>query len=253
MKKRLPGFPAVIVVAGMISSISPAVNAQAFTPNDNQVCFYEHENYGGAYICISSSGEYVDLGRFFVGTSNRNWHDKISSVIIGKNACAIMYEHPNAGGYCLILRGNGALRKIPKLTPYNFNDKASHIKSVAYPNNLPPEPYEDEVIFFEHSNFDGYSWRWPMDLDLPIPDLTRYNMEDPFGNVSSYNWNDRISSVKLGAKTCITAWANANYGGQKWGYRANGNNVWNITDLGPLGAGDKWSSFKVQQRDKCTY
>jgi len=160
-----------------------------------------------------------------------------------------MYEHPNGGGYSLILRGNGTgLRKIPKLSPYNFNDKASHIKSLAYPNNLPPEPYEDEVIFFEHSNFAGYSLRWPTDLDCP--DLTRQLMEDPVTNTySSYSWNDRISSVNLGAKTCFTAWINSNYGGQKWMYRANGNNTWNIADLGPLSSGDKWSSYKIRNRD----
>ncbi|MGB3006989.1 MAG: hypothetical protein WBC06_10795, partial [Chitinophagaceae bacterium] len=77
MKKIFTSIPAVIVIAGIIMGTSPRVNAQAFTPNANQVCFYENENYGGAYICISSSGEYVDLGRFFVGNTNKNWHDKI--------------------------------------------------------------------------------------------------------------------------------------------------------------------------------
>jgi hypothetical protein len=253
MKKMFSGIPAIIVITSMLTGSSVKVNAQAFIPNDNQVCFYENENYGGSYICLSSSGEYADLGRFFVGNSNRNWHDKISSVIIGKNACAIMYEHPNAGGYCLILRGNGvSQRKIPKLSPYNFNDKASHIKSLAYPDNLPPEPNGDEVMFFEHSNFDGYCMRWPIDMD--IPDLTRQLMEDPVTGINStFTWNDRISSLKIGASTCVTGWVNINYGGQKWMYRANGNNTWNIADLAPLGSGDKFSSFKIRNRDSCIY
>lgn len=252
MKKIFSCMPAVIVIVGIIIGASPTVNAQGFTPNDNQVCFYEHENYGGAYICISSSGEYADLGRYFVGNTNKNWHDKISSVIIGKNACAIMYEHANSGGYCLTLRGNGTgLRKIPKLSPYNFNDKTSHIKSLAYPDNLPPEPYEDEVIFFEHNNYDGYYLKLFTDLD--VPNLTLYGLEDPLTSTTIYNWNDRISSVKIGAKTCITPWININYGGQKWMYRANGNNTWSIADLGPLGSGDKFSSVKIRNRDSCIY
>lgn len=251
MKKARVWLWAAMSVVAMITVFSFSMDPQSFTPNDNQVCFYEQENYGGNNICLSSNGNYPDLGRYFVGSSTTvNWHDKISSVIIGKNACAIMYEHPNSGGYCLILRGNGvSQRKIPKLSPYNFNDKASHIKSVAYPDNLPPEPFEDDVILFEHNNFDGYSMRWSIDMDMV--DLTRQTMEDPFGNVSPYNWNDRISSAKLGAKTCLTEWANINFGGQKWMYRANGNNCFNITDLAPLGAGDKWSSFKIRHRDNC--
>lgn len=251
MKKFLNGIQAAIIIVCIAISISPLLNAQSFTPNNNQVCFYENENYGGSYICISSSGEYADLGRYFVGTSSKNWHDKISSVIIGKNACAIMYEHANGGGYCLILRGNGEReRRIPKLSPYNFNDKASHIKSLTYPDNLPPEPGSDHVMFFEHTNFDGYSMMWPIDLD--ITDLTRQLMEDPItGNYSTFTWNDRISSLKLGANTCVTGWTNINYGGQKWMYRANGSNTWNIADLGPLGSGDKWSSFKIRNRDSC--
>ena len=252
MKKIFSGIPAVIVIAGMMMGISPIVNAQAFTPNDNQVCFYEHENFGGAYICISSSGEYADLGRYFVGNTNKNWHDKISSVIIGKNACAIMYEHANSGGYCLTLRGNGTTqRKIGKLSPYNFNDKASHIKSLAYPDNLPPEPYEDEVIFFEHNNFDGYYLRQFTDIDAA--NLTQYGLEDPITNTTVYNWNDRISSVKIGSKSCITVYATINYGGQKWMYKSNGNNTWNIADLAPLSVGDKISSIKTRDHDHCVY
>lgn len=240
----------MIILSGLISVMA---DAQSFVPGDNQVCFYENENYGGAYICLNSNGEYKDLGVYFVGTSSKNWHDKISSVIIGKNACAILYEHPNGGGYCLILRGNGvSQRRIPKLSPYNFNDKASHIKSLAYPDNLPPEPYEDEVILFEHNNFDGYFLRYPKDFDMA--ELTRQNMEDPFtGILSTYNWNDRISSMKIGARTCITGWINTNYGGQKWMYRANGNNCFNITDMAPLSSGDKFSSFKIRDRDHCIY
>lgn len=225
--------------------------AQAYTPNANQVCFYENENYGGNYICLNSSGAYTDLTRFYVGNTNNTWDNKISSVIIGKNACAFLYEHPNSGGYCLILRGNGvSTRYFPRLSAYNFNDKASHIKSLPYPQNLPPEPLEDQVIVFEHNNFDGYSFWWNADGD--IADLTRQLMEDPSTETySNYNWNDRISSLKIGAKTCLTAWINTNYGGQKWSYTANGNNTFNITDLGPMGAGDKFSSYKIRFRTNC--
>lgn len=241
----------LLVMAIVMWCMPLTANAQSFMPDSNQVCFYENENYTGAHICINSSGEYTDLTRFLVGNTTAKWDNKISSVIIGKYACAIMYEHPNGGGYCLVLRGNGvSARKIPKLSPYNFNDKTSHIKSLPYPLNLPPEPMEDEVIVFEHNNFDGYAFRWGADGD--IADLTRQLMEDPVtGNNSTFTWNDRISSVKLGARTCLTAWNNINYGGQKWFYRANGNNAFNITDLAPLGAGDRFSSYKIRFRDRC--
>jgi len=72
MKKLFSSIAALGVIAILLLARTSPAAAQSFTPNANQVCFYEHENYGGAYICISSSGEYADLGRYFVGTSNNN-------------------------------------------------------------------------------------------------------------------------------------------------------------------------------------
>ena len=188
MKNYLLRIAAVIVTAVIIFGITQLVNArkmnatftdkdipvavQPFVPNANQVCFYEHENFGGSYLCLPSNGEYVDLGRFFVGNTNKNWHDKISSVIIGANACAIMYEHPNGGGYCLTLRGTGSERRINKLSPWGFNDKASHIKSLASPDNLPKEPASNQAFFYEHANYDCYNM-W-LSSDMYINDLNTY-------------------------------------------------------------------------------
>lgn len=217
---------------------------QGFTPNENQVCFYEHENYGGNYICLNSSGEYADLGAFFVGNSNNNWHDKISSVIIGANACAIMYEHPNGSGYCLTLRGTGTgPRYIPKLSAYNFNDKASHIKSLPYPQNLPPEPASNQVFFFEHNNYDGYWMGWTADRDEG--NISCYNM------YSNVNWNDRISSIKVGAEACATTWLDANYKGTRNFWEGNGFNVSNYPDLAGTGLNDKITSIKVRPKGIC--
>lgn len=247
MKKILSGMPAVIVIAGMLTGSSLKVNAQAFTPNDNQVCFYEHDNYGGKYICLSSSGEIVDgTISFFAGT-NTKWDNKISSVIIGKNACAIMYENPNSGGYCLTLRNKDNIqRKIPKLSAYGFNDKASHIKSLPYPQNLPPEPTFNQVFFFEHSNYDGYYMGLSYDRDMD--NLTTLY----FALSGSPNWNDKISSIKVGKYACATTWFNTNYKGQRNFFEADGHFTANYPDLAPSGIGDKISSFKLRLRGNCS-
>jgi hypothetical protein len=266
MKKKFLRISAVIVAAGIITlslsriADSKFINSafagknittgnQPFVPNDNQVCFYENDNYGGNYICLASNGEYPDLGAFLVGNTNKNWNDKISSVIIGKNACAIMYENTNGGGYCLTLRGNGiGERRIPKLSAYGFNDKASHIKSLPYPQNLPPEPSSNQVFFFEHNNFDGYYIGLSYDKD--IPSISSYSLNGING--SGPNWNDKISSIKVGKYACATTWFNINYGGQRNFFEAGGYETANYPDLGPSGVGDKISSFKLRIRGNCS-
>lgn len=262
MKKNLLNALIILFLIGTAFGIVHIVNAnkvessskmsgislpQSFTPNENQVCFYENDNYGGAYICLSSSGEYVDLGRFYVGTSTtRNWHDKISSVIIGAKACAIMYEHPNGGGYCLILYGNGTeARYFPKLSDYKFNDKASHIKSKAYPENLPREPASNQVVLFEHTNFDGLGLVLAADKDEP--NLSTYSF------AGGQNWNDKISSLKIGKEACLTVWNDSNYKGTKTIWDGDGYSVTKGPDLHPAGLGDKITSLKVRPRNVCAY
>lgn len=241
-------IPVIVTVhAHKLKNAPEAMNIapmQGFTPNENQVCFYENSNYGGNYICLNSDGEYADLGFFFVGNTNKNWHDKISSVIIGANACAIMYEHPNGGGYCLTLRGTGTgPRYIPNLSTYNFNDKASHIKSLPYPQNLPPEPGPHQVYFFEHNNFDGYWMGWNADRDEG--NISCYNM---YGNVT---WNDRISSMKVGYDACATTWLDANYKGSRNFWEGNSQTVSNYPDLAGTGINDKITAIKVRLRGNC--
>lgn len=241
-------IPVIVTVhAHKLKNAPEAMNIapmQGFTPNENQVCFYENSNYGGNYICLNSDGEYADLGFFFVGNTNKNWHDKISSVIIGANACAIMYEHPNGGGYCLTLRGTGTgPRYIPNLSTYNFNDKASHIKSLPYPQNLPPEPGPHQVYFFEHNNFDGYWMGWNADRDEG--NISCYNM---YGNVT---WNDRISSMKVGYDACATTWLDANYKGSRNFWEGNSQTVSNYPDLAGTGLNDKITSIKTRPKGIC--
>ena len=257
MKKYLFALPVAILAAAIIVALSGNVNpgkynstaggsdkiviADTFFPNDNQVCFYEHENFGGKQICISSSGEITDLTRHYIEGTSSTWDNKISSVIIGKNGCAFIYEHPNGGGYCLVLRGNGASqRRIPKLSTFQFNDKASHIRSYAYPDNYPPDPGDNEVFFFEHKDYDG--------------NYMTMQISETWGDLSKPPYaffNDKISSIKLGANTCLTAWNDANFKGKRSQYRASGSSLWRIPDLAPTGVGDKWSSLKVRHRDNC--
>ena len=224
----------------------PTEASQGFTPNDNQVCFYENANYGGNYICLNAGREYPDLGAFLVGTSNKNWHDKISSVIIGANACAVLWEHSNEGGYCLTLHGNGtSARYIPNLSSYNFNDKASCIKCNAFSSCPPKEPASNQVVFFEHSNYDGYYMVYTADND-------QSNISCYYMGSTPYNWNDKISSMKVGSQACATTWLDANYKGQRNFFEGNGSSVAGYPDLGASGLGDRITSFKIRGRGNCS-
>ena len=259
MKRNLFLLLAILLVTGIGLSVVTIVSAhrldntgtngsslppQGFLPNDNQVCFYENANYGGGYICLNADREYPDLNAFFIGTSTTPWDNKISSLIIGANVCALMYENANGGGYCLTLHGNGNTRRIPNLTSYNFNDKTSHIKCNWLSNCMPKEPASNEIVFFEHSNYDGYYMVIHYDNDQS--NISCYNL-----GLTPYNWNDKISSIKVGTEACVTTWFDANYKGQRNFWEGNGSTVSNYPDLGPSGIGDRITSYKVRPKGVC--
>jgi hypothetical protein len=67
----------------------------------------------------------------------------------------------------------------------------------------------------------------------------------------SVNWNDRISSLKVGKNACVTFWQDINYRGSKGTYEADGRNVKAVSSLVGPGWNDKISSIKIRFNGNC--
>jgi uncharacterized protein YraI len=85
----------------------------AFRPGlRDRVCFYEHVNYGGASFCARPGERISSLG---------SWNDRISSIRVLGNAEALVCEHNNFRGRCIVVdrslrnlgvRGNDIISSI---------------------------------------------------------------------------------------------------------------------------------------------
>jgi len=119
--------------------------------------------------------------------------------------------------------------------------------SVPLPPQFDPQnPPENAVVFFEDINFGG---RWfAVYLDRDYNDLRSVYLGS---NQSSGNWNDRISSLKIGKGACVTLWKDINYKGDKSALQGNLSSVNAISSLVSSGWNDKISSLKVRLRDNC--
>lgn len=112
--------------AGGGYSSSPPPPKQA---TRNQVCFYEHINYGGAAACWEVGKHAGDMTQvFFDGIY---WNDQVSSVRIEGNARATVYEHINYGGASLNVVNDVPDMRYVRLTDgrtVNWNDVISSLK-----------------------------------------------------------------------------------------------------------------------------
>ena len=96
-------------------------------------------------------------------------------------------------------------------------------------------PTSNQVYLYEHTNYGGAYMRWDGLRD--IPDLRSYNT----GAQGSPNWNDRISSVKVGSDVTLILYQHINYGGSKLTLKGPAN----ISSLVASGWNDKASSFRI--------
>ena len=109
-----------------------------------------------------------------------------------------------------------------------------------------PDPIPDNaVIFFEDINYGGHWFMYYNDRDNN--DLRAIYVEtDP-----KVNWNDRISSLKVGKNVCVTFWQDIKYVGNKGSYAATGTSLMSVSSLVGPGWNDKISSLKIRLRDNC--
>jgi hypothetical protein len=118
---------------------------------------------------------------------------------------------------------------------------------LAPPQSFDPQnPPDNTVVFFENINYGGRWFASPYDRDYN--DLRSIYVGS---NQSSGNWNDRISSLKIGKDACVTMWKDINYKGDKSALQGNQTSINAISTLVPSGWNDKVSSYKVRMRDNC--
>jgi len=102
---------------------------QCFLPAaapSNDVCFYEHINYGGASLCVSASQ---------TNAMPAGWNDRVSSIKMASGFRLELYEHNNKRGRMLLLE-----RSATNLVGLGFNDLTSSYVAGRVLGSPPPAP-----------------------------------------------------------------------------------------------------------------
>lgn len=124
------------------------------------------------------------------------------------------------------------------------------ISSLSFAQSCDPntrEPKEDEVIFFEHINFQGCWMGAKIGSNYASLEGSSYN---PICN-KNIVWNDAISSIKIGAKARVIVYEHVGYGGKSQTWKGNCKAPLCLRDLRNSGWNDKISSFKIDRNHDC--
>jgi len=144
--------------------------------------------------------------------------------------------------YWFLLLGVGFILTAALLLTGAAGPKANAAGEIPpVPNPIP----DNAVIFFENTNYGGHWFMYYTDRDNN--DLRSIYVETN----PNVNWNDRISSLKVGKNACVTFWQDINYRGNKGSYAATGTSVMAVPSLVGPGWNDKISSLKTRARDNC--
>ncbi|MCX8027591.1 MAG: peptidase inhibitor family I36 protein [Thermodesulfovibrionales bacterium] len=241
LMKKNTNLLMLIVSILLISSL-----AFAQTPREDEVIFYEHANYGGAWMGAKAGADYSSLmGTSITPTQQTiNWNDAISSIKVGTKVFVKVYEHVNYGGASKIFTSDNS-----NLHNVGWGDKISSFKIRYKSESCDPDTRDakdDEVIFFEHVNYGGAWMGAKIGSEYPSIGGTA-----TMGTGQTINWNDAISSIKVGKKVRITVYEHDNYRGQSYTWQASCNAPLCLDDLRNSGWNDKISSFKVTRNPAC--
>ncbi len=105
------------------------------------------------------------------------------------------------------------------------------------------DPNSNEVILWEHADYKGVSIRYSVGTE--VSNLTNEK-------TGGMNWNDKVSSLKVGANVRLITWEHKDYKGKCVGFL--GSNAGGHTDgkyprLSDWNFNDKMSSLKVYDKD----
>lgn len=152
-----------------------------------------------------------------------NMNDKISFITAGQNTIVSIFKDAYYSGNCYTFFGNdqetypnaSTLDLASDPVAKSFNNKASSLivrSGDLYPSTC-TEPGENEAVFWQNINFGGAQFR----LLAPGNYADLRSIKAPSGN-----WNDKISSMKLGEDVRVLAYSNINYAGACLVYTSSG-------------------------------
>jgi hypothetical protein len=190
-------------------------------PGRDQVCVYEHADYGGWEHCYGPGEAIRDLG---------NLRNQISSVRITGRAEITLFQHPDFQGHQVTL-GN-SVPNLNELRGWNDETDSLRVDNAGFAGRQRPgERREDRVCVYQHAGFGGNSRCF--DSGDEVPDLRQIG------------WNDGISSIRTFGRTRVAVYEDAGFQGQRLIVEQD------IADLTQISAGgranwnDRISSLRV--------
>lgn len=183
-----------------------------------QVCVYEHADFGGWEQCFGVGENIRDLGK------HRN---QISSVRIQGRARLTLFEHPNFGGRAVTIDNS-----VANLSGRFRNDDAdslqvasSNMRGIPDRGDRRDDRRADRVCVYEHIRYQGRS--------------ECFGAGDDIRNLESVGFNDGISSIRTFGRVRATFYEHSDYKGQR--ISVDGDNP----DLTRAGWNDRISSLRV--------
>jgi|GEM_PF-1528603 len=104
------------------------------------------------------------------------------------------------------------------------------------------DPGPNEVILYEHIDYGGRSIRFSVGSN--VPNLTN-------NKSGTWNWNDKVSSIKVGANVRLITWQDKDYTGKCMGFLGSnaGGKTGKYRHLGDWHYNDAITSLKVYGPD----
>ena len=190
------------------------------SPGADQIALFNDINYAGACV-IKGVGSYSDPGAFApVG------NDAVSSIKVGSNVRATLYQHSGFGGTAESFTGNDADLRDNAIG----NDSASSLRVESHSTSGGCSPGADQIALFNDINYAGA---------CVIKGVGSYSDPGAFAPVG----NDAVSSIKVGSNVRATLYQHSGFGGTAESFTGND------ADLRDNAIGnDSASSLRVERR-----
>ena len=184
----------------------------------DQVCVYEHADYGGWEQCFGPGDVVRDLG---------NLRNQISSVRIFGRAEITLFQHPEFQGRQIVI--DQSMTNLPR----GWNDETDSLRVDAAGFSGRPRPgsrREDRVCVYQHAGFRGNSRCFDSGDEVP--------------NLRDIGWNDGISSIRTFG-TRVAVFEDADFGGQRLIVEQDIDDLTRVSAGGRGNWNDRISSLRV--------
>ena len=207
--------------ASLVLSLCALVALGASLPRDafsqqgrgrDQVCVYEHADYGGWEQCFAPGDVVRDLG---------NLRNQISSVRIFGRAEITLFQHPEFQGRQLVI--DESMTNLPR----GWNDETDSLRVDAASfegRRRSGARREDRVCVYQHAGFRGNSQCFDAGDEVP--------------NLREIGWNDAISSIRVFGGTRVAVFEDGDFQGQRLIVEQD---IADLTQVGAAGGRGNWN------------